>query len=225
VALIEFSRWPANALEVSFLVPYYRAQRIYGELFNLRQMKISMVHEDVLALMYHLASNSIGGILELGPYVGGSTTALGWGKRQGGKSTPIIAVDRGGAYEHPTHGTDDIIRDLKRNLSQFGVAADVTVIAGDSRDPAVVDQVHVQLGALKVALFCIDTDGNVGLDFRLYQDLLMPGCYLVLDDYFSPGAPQKAGLTRDSVRVLEEAGLIESLGVYGWGTWVGRLRT
>jgi predicted O-methyltransferase YrrM len=215
---------PATALEATFLIPYYRSLKLHGELFNLRAQRVSMLHEDVLAILYHLARNTKGAVLELGPYVGGSTTALGWGKRDSALTGPIISVELGGTYEHPTHGTDDIVRDLKANLARFEVASMVTVVVGNSRDPRTVQAVREGLKGAKVGVFFVDSDGNVAADLALYGDLLASGCYLMFDDYFAPGAPDKVGPTQDAIATLQAQGLVEPLGIYGWGTWLGRLR-
>lgn len=222
--LTEPQAHPASALEATFLVPYYRSLKVHGELFNLRAQRVSMLHEDVLAILYHLARNTSGAILELGPYVGGSTTALAWGKKDGGLTGPIVSVELGGTYKHPTHGTDDIVRDLKANLARYDVASMVTVVVGNSRDSRTVQAVRTKLRGAKVGVFFVDTDGNVAADWALYRDVLASGCYLMFDDYFAPGAPDKVGPTQDAVATLQAQGLVEPLGIYGWGTWFGRLR-
>src|SRR5207249_6661081 len=42
----------------------------------------SMLHTDVLLLIYHFARFSSGNILEIGPYVGGSTISAAFGARE-----------------------------------------------------------------------------------------------------------------------------------------------
>ncbi|HEY6153335.1 MAG TPA: hypothetical protein VIW07_06320, partial [Candidatus Udaeobacter sp.] len=42
----------------------------------------SMLHVDVLLLIYHFARFSAGNVLEIGPYVGGSTIAAALGARE-----------------------------------------------------------------------------------------------------------------------------------------------
>jgi hypothetical protein len=53
--------------------------------------------------------------------------------------------------------------------------------------------------------------------------LLAHDAYLIIDDYFAPGAPHKVKPTREGIRAAEQRGLVQSFGVYGWGSWVGRL--
>lgn len=223
---ITYRQHPSNPVEMSFLVPYYRARPIYAELNNLSTNNIAMVHPDVLALLYHLALNINGLVLELGPYVGGSTIALCWGLRDGKIDSEVITVEIGGKYDHPTHGTDDIVRDLRRNLDYYQVSSMVSLVVGNSRDPEIVRQVHGRAftAGRKIGLFFIDTDGMIGEDFSRYGDLLEKGSYLVIDDYFAPGAPGKMKPIYEEISALEDSQVVECLGVYGWGTWVGRVQ-
>jgi hypothetical protein len=71
-------------------------------------------------------------------------------------------------------------------------------------------------------LLVIDADGNVKRDLDLFHDLLADGCWIVIDDYYMPGAKSKAVLTKPQVNALVSAGQLEPLGLYGWGTWIGR---
>ena len=70
----------------------------------------------------------------------------------------------------------------------------------------------------------MDTDGRIDLDWPLYRQMLSDGTYVVIDDYFSPGNQEKGLHTKKAVDKLEENGELECFGIYGWGTWVGRLK-
>lgn len=214
---------PADAVEMSYLIPYNRSLPIFQKLTKLNTDSVSMLHPDVLSLMYHLAAHGSGPVLEIGPYVGGSTIAIGWGLQE--RSTPgkVVSVELGGRYDHPTAGTDDILRDLRRNIRSHGVSNQVDLVVGNSRDSKVVGRVRELLGEQKVGMLCIDSDGNVQADYALYGELLAPQAYLIIDDFFAPGAPFKVGPTRAGIAALESRGLIRCLGIYGWGSWVGRL--
>src|SRR5690242_13236986 len=56
----------------------------------------SMLHMDVLLLIYHFAKSSRGNILEIGPYVGGSTIAAALGARESSIQKKIVTVEGGG---------------------------------------------------------------------------------------------------------------------------------
>jgi predicted O-methyltransferase YrrM len=218
----DFQAEPHDAAELSFLVPYYRAQPCYRELCNLNQTA-SMLHPDVLALLFHLGAFA-GGVLEIGPYIGGSTIAVCWGKESSQCRNRVVAIELGGTYSHPTLATDDIVRDLRVNLKRYGVEARVDLIVGSSRDPEVIRQVERIVGGQPFGLMMVDADGLIELDFVAYRHLLRRGTYLVVDDYFSPWAPEKVGPTRSGLLTLMKDDLIECLGVYGWGTWFGRVK-
>jgi predicted O-methyltransferase YrrM len=213
---------PDSAVSMSFVIPYYRSLvSVYGELCNLNQ-GIAMLHPDVLTILYHLAQQARY-VLELGPYIGGSTIAMAWGIRASNRDGRIVSVELGGAFGHPTMGTDNILRDLRSNLEKYEASRFVELVEGNSRDPAVVEKVRQSTPAAGYGLMFIDTDGEIYQDFELYRQTLSPRAYLVLDDYFAPGAPSKVGPTRAGIQRLIQAGLVECLGIYGWGTWVGRL--
>jgi predicted O-methyltransferase YrrM len=222
--MIEFTEMPRTPLEVGFLIPYYRSLPISTEFHNLNANAVAMVHPDVLALMYHLAGYAKGAVVELGAYVGGSAIAMAWGLRDRNREQKVVSVELGGKYDHPTVGTDDIVRDLRKNIKKYDMARYSEIVVGNSRDPQIVRKVHDLVAGAKLGLLCMDSDGDVRADFALYGHLLDSNAYLIIDDYFSPGAPEKVGPTRDGIEELERKGILESLGVYGWGTWVGRVR-
>src|ERR1043166_3497893 len=61
----------------------------------------SMLSEDVLVLIYHMAKVCDGGILEIGSFLGASTVAAGFGVRDSGKEKTFLTIDPGGALTHP----------------------------------------------------------------------------------------------------------------------------
>ena len=212
---------PDDALEMSLALAYSRSLPVYFHLIDLNH-RTSMLHPDALAVLYYLAQHAQH-VLELGPYVGGSTIAMAWGFRDAGRDGGrIVSVELGGAYEHPTHGTDDVLRDLRRNLDVHGVQGQVRLIAGNSRDPDVIAAVEHASDA-GFDLMVIDSDGLVADDFSIYGRLLRPRAYVVVDDYLAPGAAQKEASTRAGLERIVRDQAIECLGVYGWGTWVGRM--
>ena len=83
---------------------------------------------------------------------------------------------------------------------------------------------HAQFQPASVGMFLIDADGDAKRDLDLYRDLLSDGCNLVIDDYFSLKSGGKDLKTRPQIDALVAAGELQALGVYGWGTWVGRWR-
>lgn len=199
----------------------YRQKPISNQLQPIRH-KYSMLHLDVLTLIYYFAASAEGNVLEIGPYLGGSTIAAALGIRTSATNRTFVSVEPGGQHQHHRLPSRDILRDLKKNLAKQRVAELVDVIGGYSWDPTVVSAVHEQIPARSVGLLMIDADGDAQRDLLLYRDLLLPGCNVVIDDYFGLKTGGKDAVTRPQIDALAASGELQTLGVYGWGTWVGR---
>lgn len=179
----------------------------------------SMLHMDVLLLIYHFAKFSPGNILEIGPYIGGSTIAAAFGARESGTRKKIVSIEAGGSLKHFRLSSRNIIKDLKKNLARFGVANDVILINRRSFEAETISEVRQIIGSGEVGLFIFDADNNVRHALDCYGDLLADACWLVVDDYFGPA---KAAPIRAQVDALVSDGRLLPFGYYGWGTWVGQ---
>jgi predicted O-methyltransferase YrrM len=179
----------------------------------------SMLHMDVLLLIYHFAKFAIGNILEIGPYIGGSTIAAAFGARESGLRKKIVSIEAGGCLKHFRLSSMNIIKDFKKNLARFSVTEDVTLIQGRSFEQETVSAVRQTLDSGEVGLFIFDADNNVRRDLDCYGDLLADSCWLVIDDYFGP---RKAAFLRAQVDELVSQDRLVPLGYYGWGTWIGQ---
>jgi len=179
----------------------------------------SMLHMDVLLLIYHFARFGAGNVLEIGPYIGGSTIAAAFGAREAGTQKKTITIEAGGSLKHFRLSSRNIIKDLKKNLARFGVAEDVMLINGRSSDEAIISEVHHCLSSREISLFIFDAGNNVRRDLDCYGDLLNDSCWVVIDDYFGPA---KAAPLRVQVDALVSEGRLVPFGYYGWGTWVGQ---
>ncbi len=199
----------------------YRSQPIASRLHEVRK-KRSMLHEDVLILIYHLSKNATGNVLEIGPYLGGSTIAAALGTRDSGQQRIAVTVEPGGAYKHARVPSKNILKDLRNNLAREDVADLVTIVEGFSGNEATVAAVHERLPRGSVSLLVIDADGGIERDFNLYRDVLAPNCWVVIDDYYDPKVEGKAVKTKPQVDALIASGELQPLGLYGWGTWIGR---
>lgn len=200
-----------------------RQQPISVRLREIRH-RYSMLHEDVLLLIYHLSKIVSGNILEIGPYLGGSTIAAGFGVRASGDRKAIVTVEPGGHFKHPRLSSKDILRDLKKNLARQDLALLVTVVTGHSGNEETVMAVHRHLPPASVALFIFDADAGIDRDLRLYRDLFQDHAWIVIDDYSSAQAGEKAVRIQPRVDALVAEGELQPLGLYGWGTWIGRWR-
>jgi predicted O-methyltransferase YrrM len=209
-----------EVLELLRTLMEYRSSEVRQRLENVGRAA-SMLHMDVLLLIYHFARFSEGNILEIGPYIGGSAVAAAYGGRESAGPKKIVSIEAGGRLKHFRLSSRNIIKDLKKNLARFGVAGEVTLITGRSYDEAIIYQVRQLLSRGDIGLFVFDADNNVRRDLDCYGDLLNDGCWLVIDDYFGPA---KAAPLRAQVDALVTEGQLVPFGYYGWGTWVGQWR-
>jgi predicted O-methyltransferase YrrM len=197
----------------------YRRDPWWPELQSL--LKISMLHSETLYLLRSLAARTKDAIIEVGPYIGGSTIALGRGLQIGGGG-PLISVEMGGSYPSHAVPTNDIITDLKSNVEAYGLSGVVHIIEGFTTDEAVDAAVNRILDGRTIGLLFLDADGNVERDFELYRGRLSRGSILVYDDYLTEQAPEKQTTIKAWVDQAVASGFVEDLGLYRWGTWVGR---
>ncbi len=209
----------SQILELMHRLMEYRYEEIRHHLEKVGRAA-SMLHLDVLLLIYHFAKFGTGNILEIGPYIGGSTIAAAIGARESDSAKKIISVEIGGRLKHFRIPSKNIFKDLKKNLARFGVLDDVTLINGSSFAAATRSAVRQILGVGEVGLFIFDADDNVCRDLDCYGALLSNDCWVVIDDYFGPGA--KAAPLRAQVDEFVSAGRLVPFGYYGWGTWVGK---
>jgi predicted O-methyltransferase YrrM len=230
-----FKRWPRLWYRIEEMRAAYLPARMSEEFFRryLREREehpgyqracsareISMLHEEVLMLLRLFVIASRGAVLEIGSYIGGATTVLAATAKEFRKG-PVISIEPGGAHNHPDIPSGDIFSDLVRNVKEAGVSQYVTLLNGVSYDPKVVESVNQARGKKKIDLLIIDADGDVGRDFVTYHNLLKIGAIVVLDDYASKWAPEKAQPVKEWVDQAVSGGTLSPLGVWGWGTWIG----
>src|SRR5439155_25969997 len=158
----------------------YRQEPIHAQLLKIRD-KYSMLHLDVLILIYHFARICSGQILEIGAFVGGATIAAALGVRDSGKRKTLLAIEPGGRLKHKRLGTRNISRDLERNLARQSVSEMVTLIKGHSSDPATITAVREAVGSDEIGLLILDADAAKRRDIDRYRDKFAEGCWMVID--------------------------------------------
>jgi phosphinothricin acetyltransferase len=212
-----------ESLDLMHTLMQYRHEPIHSELLKIRD-KYSMLHLDVLILIYHFARICSGNILEIGAFLGGATIAAAFGVRDSGENKKLIAVEPGGSVKHKRLGTRNILRDLERNLARERVANMVTLVKGKSFKPETMSAVRQALGSNQVALLILDADAAKRRDVDCYRDKFAEGSWMVIDDIYGAPANEKITPSRADVDALVAEGLLDPLGFYGWSTWVGRWR-
>src|SRR5215831_2100133 len=146
-----------ESLNLMHTLMAYRHEPIHSKRLKIRD-KYSMLHLDVLILIYHFAKICSGSILEIGAFVGGATIAAALGIRDSGQEKKLFAVEPGGSVKHKRLGTRNILRDLERNLAREGLANMVTLIKGQSFKPETMSAVNETLRGDKVGLLILDAD-------------------------------------------------------------------
>src|ERR1044072_7457558 len=124
----------------------------------------SMLAEDVLVLICHLAKICDGGILEIGSFLGASTVAAGLGVRASGRSEKFISIEPGGPLKDHKLATKDIFRDLTKHVSRAGLADAVTLLNGSSFDEAVISTVKQRFARGDAGFFIFCVVANVRRD-------------------------------------------------------------
>src|SRR5258708_36888409 len=80
-----------QVLELLRTLMEYRSAEVRQRL-EIVGREASMLHIDVLLFIYHFARFSAGNVLEIGPYVGGSSIAAAFGARGAGAQKTISTV-------------------------------------------------------------------------------------------------------------------------------------
>jgi predicted O-methyltransferase YrrM len=212
-----------DCLDLMHRLMAYRHEPIHSKLMKIRD-KYSMLHLDVLILIYHFSKLCAGAILEIGAFVGGATIAAAFGVRDSDHGKKLIAVEPGGSVKHKRLGTHNILRDLERNLAREHVANMVTLVKGQSFKPETMSAVYQALDSDQVGLLILDADAAKRRDIDYYRDKFADGCWMVIDDIYGADANEKIKSSRADVDALVAEDLLEPLGFYGWSTWVGRWR-
>lgn len=209
------------------LKEYLSLSRFHPDYPELVRMKsVSMLHTDVLVLLRLFAVACKLPVLEIGPYLGGSTLAISHGLRASKQGLPVISIETGGSYPDHAHlPSRDIFADLKNNIERAGLGDVVHLVNGHSRDQAVVEEVRAKLGGRRLGMIVIDADGQVDQDWAIYGGLMAPHAIVVVDDYVSDVATEKATHVKPWVDRAVVDMKLRSLGVYGWGTWFGQMRS
>jgi predicted O-methyltransferase YrrM len=182
--------------------------------------RISMIGEATLATLRATAALTRGAVLEIGPYMGGSTVALAGGLPRG---VPLATIDVGGSYlGHATLPTDDILGALARNLQAHGVADRVTPIVGRAHDPALRAAVANWLDGRRIGLFFMDADTFPERNFLHFARYFDAHCIVVIDDYHVEDGSAKAGIVQAFVDRMVASGAVRPAGVVHC-TWFGRV--
>jgi predicted O-methyltransferase YrrM len=194
-------------------------KRTYRELRRIT--RFSMLHVHTLMGLRHLVQVSQGSILEIGPYTGGSTVVMARALKEKAQRRPFLTVEVGGSYlTHPTHASDDILGDLRRNLARYQVDDVVRILVGWSNEPHIVRELLAAGEREPFGLIFIDANGE-----RIEEEVLRllpvcrPDCYFVLDDY---DCETKGAYIKPFVDKSVARGAFRTLSLQPHSTWFGQ---
>jgi predicted O-methyltransferase YrrM len=197
---------------------------VYQDLLALKEL--SMLHIDTLMALRHLVRVTRGTIVEIGPYIGGSTIVMAQALREKGQRRPFLTVETGGQHlAHPTMPSHDILADLENNLTKHQVRDLVQILVGWSHDPKVVSEIARVAATRPIDLLVIDANGeNLEDDLQRLKPYCAPDCHLVFDDYIEcPESQIKSMYVKPIVDRLVKQRRVQRIAVLPWGTWFGKL--
>ncbi len=168
-SLVDISPDPLRLTE---MIAEYKALPVYCSL-NLIKERTSMLHTDVLMLLWHFSRYGQGAIVEVGPYLGGSTIAMGVAMQLRSRMSPLITVEAGGKNEgFHFQASNNIVADLRKNIMAYGLDGVVDIVEGRSNDAKVIGKVKKRLNGEKAGLLFLDADGEINRDLSNYLDIL-----------------------------------------------------
>lgn len=184
---------------------------------------ISMLGMETLMMCRAYALSARQGVLEIGPYIGGSTVAMGMGLKQG-SAARIVSVDTGGTSDNATLPSQDIHADWRRNVERFGVGDVSQLVGGWSERRATRRAVEQIAQGRKFDVLFVDGNGMFARDLRVYRRLLTDDCLLIVDDYHNvQGLNTKQDNVQRQLHWLMLTGRVEQYALTPWSTWFGRL--
>src|SRR5262249_7489979 len=129
----------------------YRSSEVRQRLEKVGR-EASMLHMDVLLLIYHFARFAAGNILEIGPYIGGSTIAAAFGARRM-RYSEKNCKDRSRGTIEALSAVEQRYHPRLGRTARFGVAEDVFLVNGRSFEEATISEVRRCLSARDIRLF------------------------------------------------------------------------
>ena len=186
--------------------------------------RISMLHPEALDVIMFFASKVVGGILEIGTYIGAASIALGYAKKHLNKNiSQFTSIEVGGKHlNHPHIPSKDILQDFEKNTKNYEVRDSIDLVIGNSSDAKVKQEIASKFKESSIKLLIIDSDGGIDDVMQSFFKFLSEDCYLILDDY----AVRNNDKSKRVTRLLDnwsKSGCVKPFGVAGYGTWVGQI--
>lgn len=170
--------------------------------------------------------------VEVGTAHAAGTVCLAMGLRDSGRTGKVYTFEKiiGGSRE-AFGSMDQNVQIIKSNLDYFGVSDLCELIIGDvselaSRVPS----------SERIGLLCLDADGAIDRDFRLFFSQVAEGAPIIIDDVQDMTRVKVVGrerlhakckvdlkhrLSYRLVELYQRKGYIDDGEIFGYGTWVG----
>jgi len=131
-------------------------------------------------LYYYAKKAPNGHAIDIGPAQGGTTIAIAKGFIEADKTTyDIHSIEKGHSSNAlANESVSDNKQILEQNINRFGVSSSVIVHMAYSHEAFIAGAEPAPLGFI-----CIDADGALDRDFRLFYNHLLDNGFVVLDDY------------------------------------------
>ncbi len=131
--------------------------------------------------------------IEIGVLFGAGVIFACEATRSAGRRIPVVAIDpfEGyyGAHLDPVSKLEVTVQRFRDNLALFELEDEVEVVRGFSDDPEVYEPYQTR----RVASLLVDGSHSyegVLSDWRRFGQLVVPGGYVLLDDYNNPSWPE-----------------------------------
>ena len=130
----------------------------------------------------------------------------------------------------PGLSSDNVFSHLEENLKKHKVFDRVDIFETASSNRKFLDDFLIPyLKKNPIGFLMIDADGQIDRDLNELRPYLLPGCFVMIDDYMmqsskcTQGFANKSIPSQKAVHNLVNSGQAVSLGVYLWNTWFGQI--
>ena len=193
-----------------------------------------MLSDTVYSAMYRTALMALTPlIVEVGTAHAAGTISLAHGLRERVSDGKVFTFEKifGGSRE-AFGGIDENVSIIRNNIAAFGLTETIELVVGDVAESASVVPRDSEIG-----LLCLDADGAIDRDFRLFFDQLAIGAPIIIDDVkdrtrvkrtgrmgLSHGliVDQKHRLTSRMLALFKSYNLIDEGDIKGSDTWFGQ---
>ena len=121
-------------------------------------------------------------MIEIGAAHGASSISIALAIKKRGFNKKLFSYEKGEGGSRAQYGSKkDNLTILNNNIKKFKVNKEIRIIDSYITDDYVLPEDIKNKSPF--SLICIDADGELIRDFKIFYDLLMPGAGIIIDDY------------------------------------------